>query len=571
MKAAPFPTLPEIAAELDILASLREQGMTPERARKSAPAFVRLVARDENDHPVVMDTVTRIITSAFVDCKRAKTHLALVTPPGLGKSSLARWLFLREIGRNPRLRSVVISADSNDATNSVSLCRSILLSSAFKQVFPGVEPDYDRSMDGRGWRQREWFLRATGQRKDPTMGAKACIPKGESLRVDMLLADDVMTKRTSEEPFRTMLTDAFFKTWIEGRLSNGGWCLYLQNVWNEQDLAHRLRESASFCSVWLGMNDKLDGMFLKVWNPPPGMRLLKDPKRFGLKKESTQEAPPVPTACFSLAVPENRQALSPETMAKRDPSSVVSLFQLKAVKPGDLMYPSWGSRVVHPLTACELVDCGEDRRGLPVMDYTHRMKLQVAGGLDLSSRRRKGTALWLLARNAEGRILPLELHCGALTLSQMVVLFRDIEARGIFPSIIHVENNGVQDVISEALGSFGRSEGDQWALRIVDWTTGLNKKDVDVGLPAIETDLTQGVFQWPAKEQERETAHASEWKAFDRMMLGLPRLLTRGATPDTMMAFWMARRALDALGAPGKLLPPVSSKAGSRDKGLKNF
>jgi hypothetical protein len=490
----------------------------------------------------------------------------------LGKSSLARWLFLREIGRNPRLRTVVISADSTDASNSVSLCRQILLSPAYQQTFPEVKPDYERSMDARGWKMGEWFLRAAGQRKDPTMAAKACIPKGESMRVDLLLADDVMTRRTSEEPFRSQLTDSFFKTWIDGRLSNGGWCIYLQNVWNDQDLGHRLREHPGFCSLWIGINDSLDGLFVKVWHPPEGLRIAEQPQDFGLAPDAPDDTPPACQLRFTAKLPAHRVGLTPEALHQREPSSLVQLYQLRATKPSDLMLPSWDRRVSLPLTAPELLGVKEDRRGLPVMTYSDRMRFSLAAGLDLSSTKRKGSALWVLAKDAKGVIFPAEVHVGAWTVAEIVALFRDLEQRGIMPTIIYVENNGIQDLIVKALSSFAdKGEGDEWAKRVEPFVTGRNKSDPQVGLPALEADISQGVIHWPSLEATRDTLHARDWSAFDRVALTLPRHLLPQMTPDTIMGFWFARRALDRLGAPGRGIPPETGVRTYRDETMSRF
>ena len=101
------------------------------------------------------------------------------------------------------------------------------------------------------------------------MQAIAAIPKGEAVRVDILLADDIVTESTCEGAVHERIVKAFHSTWIEGRLSNGGWCIYQQNVRRKGDLAHQLRTSPKFTSVWIALDSSCEALTVRVWNPPP--------------------------------------------------------------------------------------------------------------------------------------------------------------------------------------------------------------------------------------------------------------------------------------------------------------
>ena len=539
-------------------AAAQEAQDAPREARTDDLAFIRAVMVDEESRAVVVDDFTRLFVSAFGDCFRARRHFSFSAPPGLGKSSLARMLTLRRIGQSPHLRSVVISADERDAQNSVSLCRQVVVSPQFRGVFPDVETDTERSMDSRGWKQGEWYLRTPGQRKDPTMQGVSSMPRRESMRVDMLLADDIVTEATHYGEMHERIVSAFFKTWVEGRLSNGGWCCYLQNVRGRNDLLHRLRTAPKFCSVWVGVNEAVNGMTVRAWNPPPDMEVVAHPERFGLTVR--EPALDEPRAVFEadMTLPA-RQGWTREQLLLIEAGAFMSLYRQRGHAPEDLMFPSWSKMKREPMTVARMLDIGESG-GLPTMRAEDGFRFRISAGLDISGQTRRGMAFASVARDSLGRVVPMELWCRRCSLHETVVFIDESWNRGLRFEQLVVESNGVQSTIREAIRDLAKERRLEWADRVVSFVTGANKWDVQLGLPALDVWMQTETLVWPGLESSRGMAHCATWRSLEGHFQELTRDATRNTTPDELMAFWFATDGLRRLGMPGVRVAPSTGR-----------
>ena len=530
-----------------------------QKARESFPYFVERVGRDEKDNPLAMDSADlKIVTSCLHECYEQKHHIAIITPPGRGKSTLASLFFLWRIGHEQTLRTVVISGDETAATDRVAACRKTLLTHAYRQTFPEVRPDYEQSRvkgatrnarDEQGWRRDGWFLKAVGQRKDPTMAAIAAVPKREDIRVDMLLADDIITEQiAASAAMRGAVHNAFWNTWIEGRLSNGGWCCYLQNVRSKQDLAHLLRHDRRFCSLWIGVNDDDTGMFVRLWNPPPRLSIVERPEDFQAEASPLPEQKGVLTPDHEYAIPLPRHAeWTTEKLALKNPAAKRKLLRLRADEPGDIMFPDWRTRKGEPRRAHELLGLSLSN-DLPFATSEALTRLTFTGGLDLASLKRKGTVLWVIAQDGQRRIYPVELHIGKFTDLGLVDLIDSIWKRGIRFRSLKIENNALQDRVQRTIEGEAQRRSLEWWGRLSPFHTGANKMHPEHGLPGINTMLHNGQIIWPDAESTCGAPHSSDWLAFEQAMADLPKVIERGNTPDEIMAFWFALE--EALNSP---------------------
>ena len=63
------------------------------------------------------------------------------------------------------------------------------------------------------------------------------------------------------------------------------------------------------------------------------------------------------------------------------------------------MLPHFAGRQGRACTVSELLRAPDERGGLPVFDDHTRARLAIVGGLDISSRKRKGSALAFLSKD----------------------------------------------------------------------------------------------------------------------------------------------------------------------------
>lgn len=526
------------------------------QARESAIDYLQYLMTDDIGKPIVVDDFTRIFTSVWEDCLSQRRHLSLTAPPGLGKSSLARMLMLYSIGKLNHLRTCVISADKSDASNAVNLCRSIVLSPGYKNVFPGVEPDIERSMDAKGWKMGEWSLKTKlGQRKDPTMRAWAAQPKGEAIRVDMLLADDVVTQKTFEGAVHERIVKAFHSTWIEGRLANGGWCCYLQNVRGHHDLLHRLKTSPKFTSVWIGVTEDATEFFIKVWNPPKRMAIMEDPEAFGITKVDPEIENDPASFMGTFAFPP-RPEWTKERMDSIERNAYLTMYRLKGLDPTGLLIPSWHKRTTIDTTAAGLIGV-QEVDGLPLLGDLDRHRLIISAGFDIAGQHRRGMAFWILAKDRNGDVYPLEFWQIKGGLEEVISRIESAWQRGLRFTVLQVESNGVQTTILDAIRSLARRQSFEWQGRIVPFHTGSNKYDIQLGLPALDVEFQTGTIKWPGRMAQlgqrvgdTTTQHAvgEAWTLFETGIAHLTRDASRNTTPDGLMAFWFAHDGLRRTG-----------------------
>lgn len=562
-------------------AAQMETGVTPEDARKDPLDFIRYVMQDENGDPLAADDLTRLYVDCFEHCRQHGKHLSVMTPPGFGKTTLALGMLTRCIGRNPKIRTVVVTADRDDSINAVTLARQTVLTTQFKDVYPEARPDIARSSDGRGWRQTHWYMQATGMRKDPTMAAVAMAPKRESMRVDVGLFDDMVTESTCEGVKHAEVVNRFWKTWIEGRCRPRGWAVYQQNVRRLNDLGHQLREDARFCSIWIGVNLDCRSLFIHVWNPPKHFPLATHPERYGVVPEPPPQTHPAPHLRFVTALP-SRPGWEPETLEAIHISARKALYHMQAVRSEDLVLPNWPKRNIFNGTAAQMCGLQSDpSTSLPIMTYLDRMKYGIVGGLDLSSTKRPGTALWVLLIDENRHVYPLFLTVGNYDLPQIADILDMLWASGIWLQRLNVEDVGVQDMLVKSLVRPDRnSPPPPWAGAVTGFSTTKQKKwDINLGMPGIDSDMEKGIIHWPAGEARGSGLWAKHWKTFETIAETLTREGVNDKPPDEMMSFLFAREAGRIFG-PGtgrakagtvKVRRPVDPVLGSADREIPSF
>lgn len=535
----------EMAQDLYAHAASLETGVTPELARDDKLAFLRYVIVDENNQPLVPDDFTRLYMDSWEHCYMVKRHLSFVSPPACGKTVLSLAMTIRAIGQNPKLRTVLVSADVGDSENGCTLCRQIVLTDHYRQVFPNLEPDLNRSMDGRGWKKGEWFARAVGQRKDPTMAARAAVPKRESMRLDIGNFDDVVTEKTAREAStHATIVNAFHKTWVEGRARPRGWVIYNQNIRTKGDLAHQLRESQKFCSIWVGV-EGYEQLFVEVWNPPSGLPLLTDPDRYNAVEVEPLDREPKAARRFLMPLPQ-RANWTPDDLREMDHAAFIQLYRLEAISPEDLVLKAFGCEASRkPVTVAKLLEIEEDPgTGLPVMDSYARFKYAIVLGVDLSSAKRAGTALWWLAIDAKGNVYTLEHDRGAWSTDELAERIQQAWERGVQPRFIYVENVGMQDQILTSLRT-AEKKGKRypWKGALEGYGTGSNKFDATLGVPGLDTDLKTGTLLWAGAESSRGLPHSKHWRTAESNAGVMTMQVLKKKPPDEWMALWFAREA----------------------------
>lgn len=542
-------------------------------ARTDYAEFRKRIMRGRRGEIVHASAFNHVLADTMSWCRTNNRHLAHMGPPALGKSTEVRTFLTWLAGNDPASSTVVISAEEKVARRQIGECRKLVLSPQFREVFPEVQPDIHRGKhraqgtsgeDAQGFSMREFFFRVPGrQSPDPAFAADAADPKSEARRVDVLFADDVMSRHVAESKAeRERLIDAFRRTWLDGRLAESGFAIVTHNCWTDDDLIHVLQEDPRFLHLYIGVDDSLEKLFVEIRGEASTLPLMVDPAKYGAEPVSSAKG----TTRFLIPLPPGRvvrrihagvvEEVTTWTKewlkAKRDsnPSNFRQQWNLIAASPDDLMFPSWPNRTKAGASVAEIMRVPE-QSGLPMVDDLQRTRFRFVAGVDLSSSKRKGTRLSILAQEISTRRMNIAAHemfKGAKVVEQLVEAMERLWLLGLRPDKIVVEDNGVQDLIVEAIRAMAGGKRYDWAGRIVTYTTtGPTKLSPETGLPAIETEIGTGAFVWPSGEAARNP----NWQALEDEFARCPRFLSAGETPDGPMSVMFARKGLGSRGPSG--------------------
>jgi hypothetical protein len=509
-------------------------------ARTDFLAYIENVLTDKNGEALPVDPYTRLYADWLEKCFTCNRHSNHVAPTGCGKTTIARGYLTMKLGQTPTTCAVISGAGDKVSQNSVTLCREMVLSQRFRAIFPGAIPDFERSMreGARGWKKDEFFFKTNGQQQDPALAAVPAKPLAEGRRVDIGLFDDFITLgvialTNGSKTYR----DRFFSTWLEGRMKNAGWAMLIHNCLRLDDLPHELRSDPRVASLWFGVSLDCERAFARIWNPPDRLAIIDAPERFDAFPIKPNDGA---TFEFEMPLPQ-RSGWSPDEIRAMTPEVRRRNMHLIPMSPDDLMFPAWATRTRRDQTAAELLGVAEAGDQLPQFDQMANTRYMTAVGIDISSTSRPGFPIVVWARDGAGRLYKVMVRCGKFTTEECCEVLDLIWDHGIRPSAIVVESNAIQSQVMNDMKTIARlKNGRPWIGLIIPFTTGANKSNPELGLPGINTMISNDAMWFPEAEATRNTPWAKDWRMGFDAYATCPRFLRPGQTPDIVMADWFA-------------------------------
>lgn len=506
------------------------------RRRNDLTEYINQTARNRRGEPLQDNAFSRVFDKIIPFCFENGINVNMAGPPGIGKSTRARKFFEQQLGKDPLKRLVILSSTESLAGKIVAAMRKTMQDDGrFRMIFPGVQIDDATAASGSrmGNTKNCFYLKDSGADPDPACEAVAVITDEEMRRVDMALFDDIVGGEIANSPTkRDHVCNAFFETWINGRLKSvegRGWACCIQNVYHKRDLAHRLLENSDFMSIWFGVTDTLDAMFVRVWNAPDDLPVIDDMMEVAPQSDADME--------FHIPLPDVEDFMISKLQRTRDSDRTLfrRKYQLIAAGDEDRMFAGFDKRTIYPGTVGEAMGL-DSGSGTPQVTLKERRRFLFGWGYDISSSVRPGDVLFLGAVDRlTHRLYPVEIHMGnSWRISQVIDFIENARTRGFEPSFIRVENNGVQEKIVDEIRTEARRRSVNWSSLIQAHTTGRNKASAEMGLPALNLEFEQGNFIWPAKEAEKNPT----WRTAESQFEICPRFPRPGETPDIPMAVW---------------------------------
>jgi hypothetical protein len=177
-------------------------------------------------------------------------HAGVMAHFGSGKSSsfavpLVSWL----LGRNPNMRTIIVSNDDRSAQARVGLIgRYMTELPGYKQIFPDIRK-------GDKWSDTELTVARTGMSQDPSLLARGVRSTGIGTHADIVIFDDPVDQKNSrQQAVRIEIRDLIEQTWLS-RLDPGGRALYIGTAWHKEDTTHYLMQNPGWSFLVQRVNE----------------------------------------------------------------------------------------------------------------------------------------------------------------------------------------------------------------------------------------------------------------------------------------------------------------------------
>jgi hypothetical protein len=406
-------------------------------ARINMRAFFSYVMRDEETGDLVdlepfqeewndlADKYDRLVIWSFMES--GKTAVL----------SVARTLW--ELGRDPTLRFVIVSATAGQAIKIASIiARYIERSEELHKVFPGLVPD-----PSMPWNTEQLTIQRPTLSKDPSIQVLGIGGNIQGARVDRALLDDVLTRDNCHTGYMRAGTLDWYLKSIPGRLTKRGRVLLVCNAFHPDDLAHKMARNIRFHGFKFPILKKDGGsLWPGVW---PLARVNARMAELGPVESKSQ------LMCQAISDAMSRFRRDWIDKCKLRGEGKSTIYALREIPPGYKVYIG--------------VDLAVGRK--KTNDRTVYFVLLIHPNGDRQ-------VLWIEA----GRFMADEIMNNVVDLAQR------------FHGIFVVENIAAQDYLVQLLTKWT-------SIPIIPFTTGKNKADPSFGVEAMGIELANGKWIIP--------------------------------------------------------------------------
>ena len=229
----------EVTPELAMLAARRMLACVC--ARDELIPFVKLMLPDPNEPDNVLlsrydpQHFHNLLAEALEQLERGEMpRLIIVMPPRHGKSQLAAWAFLAwYMGRNPYNSAILASYNEELATEAGSKVREYMLSTVYRQVFPGCHLRKGSKAVDRLQTLEGGIAAFTG------VGGTITGRGG-----DVLIVDDPMKGSADADSAtqRDKVWKWFSADLMSRMMTDMGACIVIMTRWHEDDIVGRLTD-----------------------------------------------------------------------------------------------------------------------------------------------------------------------------------------------------------------------------------------------------------------------------------------------------------------------------------------
>lgn len=415
-----------------------------------------------------------------------EVRMVVFSPINTGKSfihTVGNVLF--RIGQNPNIRIAVISATAEMALKFMGAIQQyILLSPEYQEVFPDVKPMMHPVQKSKPlkWSEDKIVIERRPGIAGPTVLAVGIGVDFIGARFDYLICDDVLTMDNTESPTLLKRVIRWFDSTAKGRMAKPYSPIHVVGTaWRIDDLMHYLAEKKDWNvhKYSFEKEDEQRGHLHITWEERIPREMLDRERAHNAVEYNRQRR--------CVATSEEEQDFAPymANVFMRD-------YDLKEVRD------SWTKYM----------------------------------GVDLSGKKRPGTALIMIAVSPDGNMkLVLDVKVGAwmaVEKSQQIALFNDIHK----PAIVNVEKNALQDETMDWMIAAGHN-----TIPFTGFQT--NESNKFSGLSRLAIETRNAVWRFAAPEHCEDilkggTVCKCDWCRFSLEVQQYPNY-----TSDDMLMSWL--------------------------------
>jgi hypothetical protein len=510
----------------DVLSQIRSDFRGYEEIRpyrESRLEFIGKVLKSDTGTSFIVEPLNKSWIDHLEFCENNDLFPGFLAPFGHGKTvTVVIGYLLKKIGENPNLRAKIISSAENEAIKRTkAIKRYIEEDRDFQEVYPEITPSDT-------WSESKFTVKRTSRAVDNTVEAKGVLAAGIGGRMDLAVFDDAVSYgNVIKEPgLREKVRETIENVWLS-RLDPGGVAMVIATAWHESDANHHFMKNPKFCFLIQRVSEDFERIECEVTNSP-------DPvyQEFVL---------PLSTRWPKKALIDKCNILGQRAFDRG--------FRQRAYSDEERIFKTFSSCFDYALSINKIRD----------VFLTNRAKNFISMGVDLSNKKRPGNVIFVLGIDDLNYKYYLECVTGKWTSPEMADQIAYLHNK-YRPDVIVVENNAYQTALIEWIQD-SKKEYNFWH-KIVPFTTGSQKLDEQLGLPALEIEFGNRSWKIPCREQQdhKPTCNCSfcRWirEVHDYPMYD---------TTDCLMASWFAWHGIDKVFGGRHLVPEAIGRSDCAD------
>ena len=428
-----------------------------------------------------------------------KKRVLIAAPRGHGKSVQVMGKIIHTLGRNPNARVKIIGASDDKAKEILGLVREVIANNPkVQEVFPNLIID-----TVRGDTKTAFFVVRDIQQRDASVEAAGVLSAGAGGRADLLVCDDIVDMKNAviNPALREQVLSVVQETWFS-LVAATGTIIWICTPYHVADATHRLKATGSF-EVW--------------WHPAIEYVVQYDEEGNPKVDPKTQQQVVVkkilwPGKWSEELLEAKRQEITDRPFARQ--------YLLNAMSDEERTFPESALESSFDYTIADIgEEIGED--------------WPTYGGVDLASalgKKNAWTIIFTLAKNPHTDKLHIkEIYRKRMKFPEIMKVMVEQYRKHNWRQCL-VENNQFQQAVIDALADVDHT------MPVESFTTGVNKANEQVGLPAMSVDFAKSRFAIPAAKFPLAPDDLSMLGIFMNELRTHP----GGEFSDTIMACWFA-------------------------------